>query len=165
MDYSYGYCGMPCALCSRYRTDGKSKCLGCSKGGYYTDTCKVFSCVRGKGIDHCGKCAVFPCVRVSKMGEFSDLRTDNAKQKTCALVASNGFESWYKEYSRRADLLTVALGKYNDGRMKRYLCELFITQSIDNIELIMKRAESLNGTQKENGKRFKEIVEEITSNI
>ena len=34
--YPYGYCGMPCALCTRYRTAGDSRCPGCSCDGYYT---------------------------------------------------------------------------------------------------------------------------------
>lgn len=45
-DYPYGYCGMPCALCSRYRTNAKSRCHGCSCGGYYTEPCKVHHCCR-----------------------------------------------------------------------------------------------------------------------
>lgn len=47
--YAYGYCGMPCALCTRYRTGGKSWCPGCSHDGYYTEPCKVHRCVREKG--------------------------------------------------------------------------------------------------------------------
>ena len=31
--YAYGYCGMPCALCTRYRTAGDSRCPGCSCDG------------------------------------------------------------------------------------------------------------------------------------
>ena len=34
--YAYGYCGMPCALCTRCRTEGSSRCPGCSCDGYYT---------------------------------------------------------------------------------------------------------------------------------
>ena len=44
--YAYGYCGMPCALCTRCRTEGSSRCPGCSCDGYYTVPCKVHRCGR-----------------------------------------------------------------------------------------------------------------------
>ena len=158
-DYPYGYCGMPCALCTRYRTDGKSKCPGCSHDGYYTYPCKVHHCCRERQLEHCGGCDAFPCERLGKMGDFSDLNTNNVKQRTCVVVASSGFDAWYAEYAERADLLTVALAKYNDGRMKRFLCELFIQRDIEALREIMKQAEKLKGTQKEIGKAFRSIVE------
>lgn len=94
------------------------------------------------------------------MGDFSDLNTNHAKERTCAAVASSGFDAWYADYAERADLLTVALSKYNDGRMKRFLCELFIQRDIAALRRIMEQAEALNGTPKEKGKAFRAIVEE-----
>ncbi len=158
-EYAYGYCGMPCALCSRYRTDGKSRCPGCSHDGYYTDQCKVHHCCRDKENLQCGLCTEFPCKRVEKMGEFSDLHTNHAKDRNSQEIAAKGFEQWYESYARKAALLTVALERYNDGRMKRYLCELFIQQEIEVLENIMRKAESLTGTPKEIGKAFKKIAE------
>lgn len=66
--YAYGYCGMPCALCTRCRIEGSSRCPGCSCDGYYTVPCKVHRCVREKGLDHCGQCGDFPCPKLGKMG-------------------------------------------------------------------------------------------------
>ena len=73
--YAYGYCGMPCALCTRCRIEGSSRCPGCSCDGYYTVPCKVHRCVREKGLDHCGQCGDFPCPKLGKMGAFRDLDT------------------------------------------------------------------------------------------
>lgn len=159
--YPYGYCGMPCALCTRFRTEGSSKCPGCSADGYYTATCKVHHCCKEKGNEHCGSCDTFPCARVSKMGEFSDLRTDNAKIKNCNRIAEHGFDAWFVEYKERCDLLTTALTRYNNGRMKRYLCELFIQKDIETLRDIMKQAEGITGDLKECGKAFQQIVEAI----
>lgn len=157
--YPYGYCGMPCALCSRYRTNGKSRCPGCSADGYYTDVCKVHHCCREKRLGHCGECGLFPCVRLGRMGDFSDLDTGHVKQRTCAAVAGDGFDKWYAEYAERAELLTLALEKYNDGRMKRFLCELFIKRDIVTLRGIMQRAEALDGTPKDIGKAFRALAE------
>lgn len=158
-DYPYGYCGMPCALCSRYRTAGKSRCPGCSCDGYYTDVCRVHHCAREKSLTHCGMCENFPCERLGKMGDFRDLNTNNVKQRVCAKISDGGFDAWYAEYSARADMLTDALEKYNDGRMKRFLCELFIQRDFATLCRIMKKAESLSGDVKEKAKAFREIAD------
>lgn len=160
-DYPYGYCGMPCALCTRYRTDGKSRCPGCSHDGYYTEPCKVHHCCREKGLVHCGECGDFPCERLGKMGDFSDLTTNHVKQITCFAVSSSGFEAWYGEYTGRADLLTSALENYNNGRMKRYICELFIQLDNASLREIMRRAEALTGDIKEKGNGFRLIAEAV----
>lgn len=159
--YAYGYCGMPCALCSRYRTEGTSRCPGCSHDGYYTEPCKVHHCIREKGLAHCGLCGEFPCVKLGRMGDFSDLNTNHVKERTCRAVAARGLADWQQEYQSRADLLTVALARYNNGRMKRYLCELFIQQPLSTLQEIMDRAEALSGSPKECGKAFQAIVTDV----
>lgn len=161
MKYPYGYCGMPCALCSRNRTEGKSRCEGCSFGGYYTDVCKVNHCCVEKKLNHCRSCDVFPCARLGKMGDFSDLNTNHVKQRTAEYIGENGFDKWYEEYCSRADMLTVALEKYNDGRMKRYLCELFITANIASLREIMRQAEEQSKSTDCRGKPFKTIVSTV----
>lgn len=161
MKYPYGYCGMPCALCSRYRTNGKSRCAGCSDDGFYTDVCKVHRCVREKQLEHCGSCQDFPCTRLGKMGDFRDLETGGAKLRTCTAVNEYGIREWYAEYEQRAEMLTTALERYNDGRMKRYLCELFIQNDAAVLHTIMTRAETLTGTAKECGKAFRELAEAL----
>lgn len=160
MDYPYGYCGMPCALCTRYRTDGVSRCAGCSASGYYTDACKVYRCCREKQLNHCGNCGGVPCERLGKMSDFKDLRTDNVKSRTFTAVSRQGFDAWYSDYAKRADMLTTALERYNDGRMKRYLCELFIRQDIQALTEIMRQASGLSGTPKEVGRAFRAIAEQ-----
>ena len=143
--YAYGYCGMPCALCTRCRTEGSSRCPGCSCDGYYTVPCKVHRCVREKGLDHCGQCGDFPCPKLGKMGDFRDLDTGRVKERTCRAVAAEGLPAWLAGDEEKADLLTVALERYNNGRMKRYLCELFLQQDLDTLRRIMARAEALEG--------------------
>lgn len=159
MDIAYGYCGMPCALCTRYRTEGKSRCPGCSCDGYYTDVCKVHHCCREKGLNHCGQCPGFPCVRLNKMSDFRDLNTGHVKQRTCAFIAEHGFDAWYRDYAQRAELLSKALQNYNDGRMKRFLCELFLQRELGTLREMIRRAENITETPKEAGKAFRALVQ------
>ncbi len=63
--------------------------------------------------------------------------------------------------AQKSEMLTQALARYNNGRMKRFLCELFIHQDIDTLKEIMRRAENLSGDPKEIGKAFQDIVREI----
>ena len=159
--YAYGYCGMPCALCTRYRTVGDSRCPGCSQNGYYTETCRVHRCIGEKGLLHCGLCPSFPCEKLGGMGDFRDLNTNHVKERTCRAVAAQGLGPWQQDYEVRADLLTKALAQYNNGRMKRYLCELFIQQDLSTLQQIMEQAQALEGSPKELGKAFQAVVQAV----
>ena len=95
-------------------------------------------------------------------GDFRDLDTGRVKERTCRAVAAEGLPAWLAEYEEKADLLTVALERYNNGRMKRYLCELFLQQDLDTLRRIMARAEALEGADsKELGRAFQALVGEM----
>lgn len=160
-EYPYGYCGMPCALCTRYRTDGSSRCPGCSDDGYYTEPCRVHRCCREKGLAHCGSCGAFPCPRLGKMSDFRDLNTGNVKRRTCEAVRISGLDAWRAEYAERAELLTAALERYNNGRMKRLLCELFIRRDIGTLRALMRQAEGICGDRKERGAAFLRLMDAL----
>ena len=154
----YGFCGMPCALCNKYRANGISRCKGCSVNGLFTGTCNLHKCCKLKRNIACATCDEFPCKKYKGLKEFSDLSTDCVWNKNCENISQNGFDEWYKEYKEKSELLTVALEQYNNGRIKKYLCELFIRQDLDTLRSIMKEAEKLHGTKKELALLFKEIV-------
>jgi hypothetical protein len=52
-------CGLYCAECRFY----ENKCPGCGyvKGKPFWGECHFYSCVREKGVEHCGLCSEFPC--------------------------------------------------------------------------------------------------------
>jgi len=60
-------------------------------------------------------------------------------------VAKMGFAVWYGAYAERANLLTVALERYDSGRMKRFQCELFVRQDMETLRDIMRQTEALRG--------------------
>ena len=73
-----------------------------------------------------------------------------------------GLPAWLAEYEEKADLLTLALERYNNGRMKRYLCELFLQQDLGALRRIMTRAETLEESDpKARGKAFQALVREM----
>ena len=70
--------------------------------------------------------------------------------------------AWLAEYEEKADLLTAALERYNNGRMKRYLCELFLQQDLETLRHIMARAEALEEPDpKARGRAFQALVREM----
>ena len=98
------------------------------------------------------------------MSDFRDLNTGNAKQRTCAFVSERGFDAWYTEYAERADMLTEALAKYNNGRMKRFICEIFIQRELTELRVLMQRAREITGEPKEAGKEFRKLAEGTEEN-
>lgn len=82
-------------------------------------------------------------------------------QEILYVISELLINNWYAEYQRKAGLLNIALENYNNGRMKRYLCELFINNDIEKIELIMKQASLLKGSRKEVSLKFKDLVKSI----
>ena len=77
-------------------------------------------------------------------------------------VRVNGKPGGKSTLVKQGDLLTVALERYNNGRMKRYLCELFLQQDLDTLRRIMARAEALEGADsKELGRAFQALVGEM----
>ncbi|MDD4011268.1 MAG: DUF3795 domain-containing protein [Sphaerochaetaceae bacterium] len=159
-DYPYGYCGMPCALCSRYNTQGTSRCPGCSHDGYYTEPCKVHHCCKSKGLVQCGKCPDYPCLRLGSMSDFSDLDTNHVKLRTSEAIKERGWDAWYEDYCTKADLLKEALERYNDGRMKRWLCELFIKGDLESLKALIEKARNLDGDLKQRAKAFRALSEQ-----
>ena len=129
-----GYCGISCALCNRHLVDGPSACA---------------------------LCPAYPCNQVRKIGDFSDLNTDRHFEKNCRRIAAEGFDGWYAAYRERAALLERALARYNNGRMKRYLCELFLREDLETLRALMARAEGLHGTIKERSAGFRRLAEEL----
>lgn len=155
----YGYCGIMCALCNRHIVKGTSGCAGCSYNGYYSEPCKIAKCCREKGLAHCALCPQYPCEKVKKVGDFSDLHTDGHYEKVCRRIRYSGFDSWYREYEERKELLTFALEQYNNGGMKKYLCELFMREELPALRSIMDQAGMMCGTKKEMVEGFRHLAD------
>lgn len=157
----YGFCGMPCALCPYYHTKGISKCIGCTHDGFFTGACNIYKCCKKNNIKHCASCPQHPCINCQNLKEFNCLNTGGIWLKTCHAIKINGFEQWYINYSRKAKLLEIALQKYNNGRMKKYLCGIFIDTDLAKLECLMREAESFSGYKKDICIYFRRLINKI----
>lgn len=157
----YGFCGMPCALCPYYHTKGISRCKGCTHDGLFTGACNIYKCNKKNNIEHCALCSQYPCIKCQQLKEFNCLNTGGVWLKTCREIEVNGFEYWYKNYAKKAELLDKALQKYNNGRMKKYLCSIFINAKPDKLEQLMQEAELFDGNKKDSCLHFIQLISKI----
>ncbi|MEG0942860.1 MAG: hypothetical protein RSF86_04440 [Angelakisella sp.] len=56
--------------------------------------------------------------------------------------------------------MTTALEKYNNGKMKRFLCELFINNELNSLLILIEKAKRLSGSKKEICQQFKALAEQ-----
>lgn len=61
-------CGVCCDSCDRKIKVSCSGCIQMDKP-FWGGECLVKSCCEKHGLDHCGKCAEFPCNMLSNMGK------------------------------------------------------------------------------------------------
>lgn len=87
------------------------------------------------------------------------MNTNEHYAKACHCILENRFDIWYQEYEERKNLLITSLEKYNNCRMKQYLCELFMREDLVVLREIMDAANNLTGTSKELSIQFKFLVE------
>lgn len=53
-------CGLLCSQCSYKEQMGCKGCVAMEKP-FWGEQCPVKACCQGKGHQHCGQCAAFPC--------------------------------------------------------------------------------------------------------
>ncbi len=86
-------CGVACGSCERKADVDCTGCLTMEKP-FWGGNCGVKDCCEGKGLDHCGLCAEFPCEMIATMGvEFGydpKPRLDNCRKWAESTAASGG---------------------------------------------------------------------------
>lgn len=98
------------------------------------------------------------------MDEFKGFDTGKVWLLINAQIAEQGIERWRAGYQEKCDLLKTALENHNDGRMKNYLCRLFVHSDLPLLKKIMQQAESMDEqSPRDRGKRFKQIVQSMAA--
>ena len=156
----FGRCGMPCGLCSMHHIQGESRCAGCRQNTKsFSAGCTRFSCCSEKGHLSCGQCEKYPCDKIANMAEFKGFHTNKVWLSICEEIRQQGLENWYPQYEERCLLLEEALAQYNNGRMKNFLCKLFIERDLDELKVLMRQAAEVQSeSPKESFKRFMELA-------
>ena len=137
----FSACGLNCGLCSRYHTNGKSKCPGCAGAGFSAvhPSCGVLSCCQRKGIEYCFLCEDYPCKKydgadlsdsfITHKNQFYDL--DKAKHI--------GMEAYEAELNEKIRVLEELLKNFDDGRQKGFYCIAVNLLDLQDIKTVMRQ--------------------------
>jgi len=110
-------CGLDCWNCAVYQAadnpelkariaknlgvpEEKVKCRGCrdEEGTIgllgMTEPCKVFRCIKAKGLEICSECDDFPCDNLQPYADQAATRPHNTKVFNLALIKKMGLEEW-----------------------------------------------------------------------
>lgn len=140
-----GCCGIDCALCPRFHTEGASRCPGCGGEGFSDKhpSCSLLNCcVKKKGCEVCAECGSFPCEKYkAETGERDSFVTHGKIYPNQTLTAEIGIDEFLNRQKERRDFLKTALQRYDDGRSKSFFCLAAALLSVSGLKTALKRAE------------------------
>ena len=125
-----GVCGLDCGLCSRFHTDGKSKCPGCCGPEYFDrhPSCGFVTCaVKQRGLETCAQCTDWDeCEKIYQLFEAARLRDSfisyKPVQENMNILKTKGIEEFVRLETAKQELLLKLLNNYDDGRAKLFYC-------------------------------------------
>ena len=135
--YTLGCCGIDCALCPRYHTEGTSRCPGCFGENFaekHPPCSFAACCVRKHDLEVCGQCSDFPCEKYRNGKILKDSFVTHKKMmENQEFVRKNGIEKYIKQQSIRVKILEKMLSDYNDGKSKSYFCTAVALLAIESL--------------------------------
>ena len=86
-------CGIYCGECE-FREE--THCLGCvgMEGKLFWGECPLARCCTGKGLQHCGQCADFPCDKLKAFAYDSAHGDGGQRIRNLEAWNAQGFEAW-----------------------------------------------------------------------
>lgn len=132
-----GACGIVCALCPRFHTNGPSRCTGCGAEGFRDvhPACKIHTCAAvQKGLETCADCKEFPCAKIAPWDASDSFVTHRMCLQNLRRVQTEGYEALLSEINRRGDALERLLQHHDDGRSKSFYCLACALLPIANLE-------------------------------
>lgn len=135
-----GCCGMSCALCPRFHSQSRSKCLGCGRSSN-RESCTTFNCCAEKhNYETCAECGVFPCQRLFRQADWVGFNTRQKWIDNLNRIKQIGIDQWFVEQMEKQSLLEEALPYFGNDRMRSFLCLSFLYFEIDTIKKLITAA-------------------------
>jgi len=144
-----GVCGLDCGLCSRFHTDGKSKCPGCCGPDFFErhPSCGFVTCaVKQRGLESCAQCPDWhDCEKVYQLLQAAQLRDSFLSYKTVpdnlSFMKQNGVAAFAVELETKQQVLLKLLHNFDDGRAKLFYCIACQLLPIADLDKTIKTAE------------------------
>lgn len=135
----FSLCGLNCALCPRYHTEGTSKCPGCGGEDFYLKhpTCAIITCNnKHEHVEFCFECSEYPCERYNfPKNVDSFISYKNIEQNMAD--AKSDLASYLKELSEKKCILEQLITHHNDGKSKGFFCLAVNLLSLDTLNEII----------------------------
>ncbi len=120
-----GCCGIECGMCPQHYSRGDSRCPGCGGPGFPEKhpSCGIQSCcIRKEGLETCGGCQDFPCVKLSGWDAGDSFVSHKNSLANLALVQKDGIDKFLEQQAKRIRILESFIEHYDDGRSKSFYC-------------------------------------------
>jgi len=123
-DPHFSLCGLNCALCPRFHTEGASKCPGCGGEDFSLKhpTCAVVTCNdKQDHVEFCFECSEYPCSRYAAAKPVDSFISYRNVDQNMAHAKRN-LQGYLTELDERQEILEVLISNYNDGKSKGLYC-------------------------------------------
>jgi hypothetical protein len=125
-----GACGLNCGLCSRYHTEGTSRCPGCCGPDFWQKHpgCALITCcVNQRNLETCAQCADWAeCEKVARLLDSAKYQDSFISYKPLAanfaFIQENGIEEFARLEMGKQKFLRHLIDNYNEGRSKSFFC-------------------------------------------
>lgn len=148
----FSLCGLNCALCPRYHTDGSSKCSGCGGKDFHLlhPSCAIINCSKQHdNVNYCCYCKDYPCKRYEDCGQQDSFITYRNVVSDFHRLSCIGEDAFILELNRKKEILTCLIEHHNDGRSKAFFCLAVNLLPLDALIDLMNKLESNEHTARE----------------
>ena len=94
----------------------------------------ITCCVKKNGLEVCGECGEYPCVKYDKLSGCGDSFVSHKKMlPNLMFIKENGLEAFLEQQEKRINFLETALHNHNDSRSKSFYCIAAALLSVDGL--------------------------------
>ncbi|MCO5387512.1 DUF3795 domain-containing protein [Desulfosporosinus sp.] len=160
----FSLCGLNCSLCSRFHTDGPSRCPGCGGTDFLLKhpTCAIITCnKKHDNVEFCFECSVYPCKRYqgpSKRDSFISYKNVLDDQGNAKI----NLQSYLNDLKKKQEHLAELIANYNSGRSKGFYCLAVNLLPISAVDSLM---EKIRNNERISEVNIKEKAQEVTGLI
>ena len=148
----FSLCGLSCALCPRFHTDGLSKCPGCGGKDFHLlhPSCAIINCSKKhNNVNYCCHCIDFPCERYKSCGNKDSFITYRNVMTDFNHLCTIGEEAFMLELNQKKEILLYLIKHHNDGKSKAFFCLSVNLMPLSALLEVMDKIKSLKQTARE----------------
>ena len=167
-----GACGLNCGLCTRYHTEGTSRCPGCCGQDFWQKhpSCGFITCcVKQRNLETCAQCTDWEgCDRIAKNLDAAKFHDSFISYKPLAdnfaFIQKKGIEEFARLEMEKQKFLRHLIDNYDEGRSKSFYCTSCQLVSLDSLKKVMADVEA-SMTKATSIKEKAKIVRAAMSNL